>query len=70
MTNDELQKVLDQHQHWINKDCDGWKELRADLHEADLCEADLRGADLLSSSKLHTISLKRDCRVPTRPRRI
>lgn len=60
MTNDELQKVLDQHQHWINKDCDGWKELRADLHGADLHGADLRkanlrGAGLLSSSKLHTI---------------
>ena len=56
MNNVELKKIIDNHQHWINEDCEGWQELKADLcganlhgadlHGADLCGADLCGADL------------------------
>ena len=46
MNNAELKKIIDDHQHWINEDCEGWQELKANLRGADLCEADLRGADL------------------------
>ena len=41
MNNAELKKIIDDHQHWINEDCEGWHELKADL-----CGADLYGADL------------------------
>ena len=46
MNNVELKKIIDDHQHWINEDCEGWQELKADLREADLYGADLYGADL------------------------
>ena len=43
MTSEEIKKVLDSHQKWINEE-DGGE--RANLREADLREADLREADL------------------------
>ena len=46
MNNVELKKIIDNHQHWINEDCEGWQELKANLCEANLCGANLRGADL------------------------
>ena len=56
MTQEELNKVLENHKHWLNGDCDGWEEMKADLcganlrgadlRYANLCGADLRGADL------------------------
>lgn len=56
-----LKTILDNHQHWLNRDCVGCENMRAnlsvaDLHnadlsytnlrDADLCNADLRGANL------------------------
>ena len=51
MTQEELNKILENHKHWLNEDCEGWQDMRAylteaDLRRADLREADLRGADL------------------------
>ena len=51
MTQEELKKVLENHKHWFDEDCDGWEEMRADLRYANLRYAylryaDLRGADL------------------------
>ena len=46
MTQEELNKIVEQHQHWIHKDCEGWKDMKADLSWADLSWADLSGADL------------------------
>ena len=46
MTPEEIKKVLDNHRHWLYEDCDGWKNMRADLRGADLRGADLYGADL------------------------
>ena len=46
MTQEELNKVLENHKHWLNEDCDGWEEMKADLRNADLRNADLCGADL------------------------
>ena len=56
MTQEELDKIVEQHKHWIKQDCEGWEGMRAtlsganlygaDLSEADLSEADLRKADL------------------------
>ena len=57
MNNAELKKIIDDHQHWINEDCEGWRKLKADLREADLHGADLRGADLREAD-LHGADLR------------
>lgn len=44
MDEKKLKEILENHKHWINEDCDGWENMRADLYRADLSEADLRGA--------------------------
>ena len=41
-----LAEVIENHKHWWNEDCEGWRDMRAYLREADLRGADLRGADL------------------------
>lgn len=42
MTQNELNKILKNHKHWINRDYEDWEGLKANLRNADL-----RGADLL-----------------------
>ena len=46
MEQSKLNEILEKHKHWVNEDCDGWQEMRANLRGADLCGANLRGADL------------------------
>jgi len=46
MTREELDNVLENHKHWLNEDCDGWRDMKADLYDADLYDADLYDADL------------------------
>jgi len=46
MNTEELKQVLENHLHWINEDCEGWKDLKANLRGANLRGADLRGANL------------------------
>ena len=51
-----LEEILERHQHWLNKDCEKWEymcanlsgaDLRsANLSDANLCHADLHGVDL------------------------
>ena len=41
-----LAEVIENHKHWWNEDCEGWRDMRADLSRADLNGADLNGADL------------------------
>ena len=46
-----LAEVIENHKHWWNEDCDGWRDMRAYLSRADLrgaylSGAYLRGADL------------------------
>ena len=54
MTQEELNKIVEQHQHWLKEDCEGWEDMRANLiwanlRGANLYEADLRGANLRSA---------------------
>ena len=46
MTQDQIKEILDRHQHWLNEDCEGWEDMKADLYGADLRGANLYGADL------------------------
>lgn len=51
MTQEELNKIVKQHQHWLKEDCEGWEDMKANLYGADLrganlSWANLRGADL------------------------
>ena len=52
MTQEELNKIIEQHQHWLNEDCEGWEGMKADLRGAKLRGADLRGADLSGAEKM------------------
>ena len=36
MTQEELDKIVEQHQHWLKEDCDGWEDMRAYLKGAYL----------------------------------
>lgn len=46
MTDKKLKEILDNHLHWMRKDCDRWENMRANLRGAYLSGADLRVADL------------------------
>ena len=55
MEQSKLNEILEKHKHWINEDCDGWQEMRANLYRADLrganlYEANLCGADLYEAN--------------------
>ena len=39
MTQEELNKILEAHKHYLTQDCEGWEEMRADLSSADLRSA-------------------------------
>ena len=41
-----LEKILENHKHWLNRDIDGWGNMYADLSGADLSGANLRCAYL------------------------
>ena len=46
ITEEKLKEILEKHQHWLDKDCDGWEDMRAYLSGADLSRAYLSGANL------------------------
>ena len=49
LTREKLNKILEEHEHWIDEDCKNWEEMRADLRGADLYNAYLSGANLLGA---------------------
>ena len=46
ITQEELNKIIEQHKHWLNEDCEGWEGMKANLTEADLTGANLTRANL------------------------
>ena len=46
LTRKKLNKIIEEHKHWINEDCKNWEEMRADLRRANLLNADLSDTDL------------------------
>ena len=63
MTQAELSKVLENHLHWLNEDCEGWENMRADLSEKNLEGLNLSEANLyyanLAYAKLSDANLDR-----------
>ena len=43
---EELKTILENHKHWLNEDCEGWQNMKANLSNADLYSVDLYNADL------------------------
>ena len=41
-----LEEILENHLHWLKRDVDGWKEMRANLEGADISNTDLRFVNL------------------------
>ena len=50
LTQKQINKILEEHKHWLNKDCKGWETMMADFSSCDLRGADLSGADLSYSN--------------------
>ena len=63
MTQEELDKIVEQHQHWLKEDCEGWEDMKANLSGADLYGANLGGVNLgwakLSGADLYGAYLDR-----------
>ena len=61
LTRKKLNKILEEHKHWIDEDCKNWEEMRADLRRAILCNAYLHRANLyganLRGADLHNADL-------------
>ena len=49
MTQNELNKIIENHQHYLNKDIDGWESMRADLSYKNLSGLDLKNANLIEA---------------------
>ena len=49
ITQEELNRIVDDHQHWLKKDCEGWEKMRADLSHVDLSY----GVDLSHANLSH-----------------
>ena len=58
ISSERVKAIIERHKHWLNKDCDGWEEMQADLNHADLHDADLRHADLRGAT-LHGSDFRR-----------
>ena len=52
-----LKEILERHKHWWFEDCDGWRNMRADLSGANLSRADLSGADLSGAKNIPFIPM-------------
>lgn len=57
MTQNELNKIIENHQHYLNKDIDGWESMRADLSDKNLSGLNLRNANL-HEAKLSSANLR------------
>lgn len=67
LTQEEINKVLENHKHWLAEDCYKWENMKADfsycdLHSANLHNVDLRYANLcyanLCDADLHKANLR------------
>lgn len=63
MTQNELNTIIESHQHYLNKDIDGWESMRADLSDKNLSGLNLKNANLyrvnLSNANLYSADLRK-----------
>ena len=57
-----LEEILENHLHWLKRDVDGWKEMRANLDGADMSDTDLRFTNLKYASLNNVNFYKSDLR--------
>ena len=50
LTQEQINKILEGHKHWLNEDCEGWETMIADFSSCDLSYANLRYANLRSAN--------------------
>lgn len=46
LTQDQINKILEGHEHWLNEDCEGWENMKADFSYCKLDHTDLSHTDL------------------------
>ena len=46
LTQEQINKILEGHKHWLNEDCKGWETMKADFSSCDLRYANLSYANL------------------------
>lgn len=46
----KLERIIENHQHWLNKDIEGWEDMRADLTGMDLNNLWLKNVNLREAS--------------------
>ena len=46
MKQEELNKVIEKHKHWLNRNCKDWQYMRADLSGMNLRGVNLSGVNL------------------------
>lgn len=63
LTRKDINKIIENHQHWLRRDCEGWESMRADLYGANLRGANLYGVNLyganLRGANLYGANLRR-----------
>ena len=47
-----LEEILERHLHWLNRDCENWESMRADLRGVDLHNADLHSANMIDADMI------------------
>lgn len=57
MTQEQLNKIIERHQHYLNKDINGWENMKADLSDKNLRGLDLKNANL-SGANLNNADLR------------
>lgn len=50
LTQKEINKIIENHKHWVNEDVDGWNNMKADFFNQDLRDANLCGANLCGAN--------------------
>ena len=65
MNKKKLVRIIANHRHWLNQNCDGWESMRADLSGANLSKTDLSEVNLpfvnLSGANLTGANLSGAC---------
>ena len=46
LTQEQINKILEEHKHWLNEDCEDWETMMADFSSCDLRDVNLHGANL------------------------